>query len=88
VVVFDADGGAASAALDAEIRKASGEAPTIRLEPDFEAAASIASRDDKVLHAWRRFATAPGAEIPPGLAAIVSAAAGLGNQLGEGLPPT
>lgn len=88
VVVFDADRGAASAALDAEIRKATGEAPTIRLQPDFEAAAGITSRNDKVLHAWRRFATAPRAEIPPALAAIVSAAVGLGRQLGEGPPPS
>ena len=88
VVVFDADRGAASAALDAEVRKAAGEAPTIRLEPDFEAAAGIASHDDKVLHAWRRFASAPAAEIPPALATIVSAAVGLGSKLGEGPSPS
>ena len=88
VVVFDADRGAASAELDAEIRNAAGDAPTIRLEPDFEAAAGIASHDDKVLHAWRRFATAPAAEIPPALASIVSAAVGLGNQPGEGPSPS
>jgi predicted ATPase len=88
VVVFDADRGAASAALDAEIRKATGEAPVIRLEPDFEAAAGIAAHDDKVLHAWRRFATAPAAEIPPALVAIVSAAVGLGHQPGERMSPS
>lgn len=41
VIVFDADRGAASAALDAEIRRAAGPAPVIRLAPDFEAAAGI-----------------------------------------------
>jgi predicted ATP-dependent endonuclease of OLD family len=77
VVVFDADRGAASAALDAEIRRAAGPAPVVRLEPDFEAAVGIRSRDDKVLHAWQRFSTAQASEIPPTLAGIVSAVASL-----------
>lgn len=77
VIVFDADRGAASAALDAEIRRAAGPAPVIRLEPDFEAAAGIRSHDDKVLHAWRLFATAAAEQIPPALASIVSATTGL-----------
>ena len=71
VVVFDADRGAASAALDQEIRQAAGPAPAIRLEPDFEGVAGIASHTDKVLHAWRRFASAGPAGVPPALAAIV-----------------
>ena len=76
VIVFDADRGAASAVLDAEIRRSAGPAPIIRLEPDFEAAAGIRSHEEKVLHAWRRFAGADAAAVPPALAAIVRAAAG------------
>lgn len=72
LVVFDADRGAASAALDAEIRRAAGSAPLIRLEPDFEAAAGIGSHDDKVLHAWRRFATAAADAVPVQLRRIVT----------------
>ena len=74
VVVFDADRGAASAALDQEIRQAAGSAPAIRLEPDFEGVAGIASHTDKVLHAWRRFASAGPAGVPPALAGIVRSA--------------
>ncbi|MBI3747309.1 MAG: hypothetical protein HY262_00445 [Chloroflexi bacterium] len=77
VAVFDADRGPASAALDAEIRRAAGSAPTIRLDPDFEAAAGIAAHDDKVLHAWRRFARPSDGPVPPALAEIVQAAIGL-----------
>lgn len=77
VIVFDADRGAASAALDAEIHLSAGKAPVFRLEPDFEAAAGIVSHDDKVLHAWRRFATATAVEVPPALARIVGAVPGL-----------
>lgn len=73
VTVFDADRGAASAALDDEIRRAVGDSPVIRLEPDFEAAARIASHDDKVLHAWQRFALAGAEAVPPALAGIVAA---------------
>ena len=74
VVVFDADRGTASAALDLEIRRSADTAPTIRLEPDFEAAAGIATHQDKVIHAWRRFAGAAAAAVPPALANVVRAA--------------
>ncbi len=74
VVVFDADQGAASLALDAEIRRAAGPASAIRLQPDFEGVAGIASHADKVLHAWRRFATAEPETVPPALAAVVLSA--------------
>jgi len=74
VVVFDADRGSASVALDAEIRRAAGPAPAFRLDPDFEGVAGIASHTDKVLHAWQRFAVAEPNSIPPALAAIVRAA--------------
>ena len=77
VAVFDADRGAASAVLDAEIRRASNGAPIIRLEPDFEAAAGLHSHDDKVLHAWRRFASASAADVPFELGRIVTTAVGL-----------
>lgn len=79
VVVFDADRGPASAALDAEIRRAAGSAPLARLEPDFEAAAGISSHDQKVLHAWRRFTGASPSSVSPALAAIVEATVGLGT---------
>ena len=71
VVVFDADHGAASAELDATIRRSAEGAPTFRLAPDFEAVAGIPSHDDKVLHAWRRFANAVPEAIPAPLAEIV-----------------
>lgn len=74
LVVFDADRGAASAALDNEIRRAAGSAPVIRLEPDFEGVAGIASHTDKVVHAWQRFASAAPADVPPALAAVVRTA--------------
>lgn len=74
VVVFDADRGPASEALDLEIRRSAGPAPTIRLAPDFEAAAGIATHQDKVIHAWRRFSGATAAAVPPALAEIVRAA--------------
>jgi len=71
VTVFDADRGAASAALDGEIRRAAGDAPVVRLSPDFEAAAGLRSHDDKVLNAWRRFGSALAADVPVELARIV-----------------
>ena len=74
VVVFDADRGAASAKLDNEIRTAAGSAPAIRLEPDFEGVAGIASHTDKVLRAWKRFASGQPADVPAALAAIVRTA--------------
>ena len=77
VAVFDADRGPASAALDAEIHRAAGSAPTVRLDPDFEAVAGIRSHQDKVLHAWRRFSDAPPSSVSPILARVVDAAVGL-----------
>ena len=74
VVIFDADRGAASVALDQEIRQAAGSAPAIRLEPDFEGVAGIASHTDKVLHAWRRFASVGPAGVPPALAGAIRSA--------------
>ena len=74
VVVFDADRGAASAALDDEIRRAADPAPAVRLQPDFEGVAGIASHTDKVFHAWRRFNAAKPGSIPPALATVVRAA--------------
>lgn len=77
VVVFDADRGPASAMLDAEIRRAAGGAPTVRFRPDFEAAAGIAAHEQKVFHAWRRFAHAPPEAIPKPLADVVRATVAL-----------
>lgn len=74
LAVFDADRGVASAVLDQEIRRASNGAPVIRLEPDFEAAAGLRSHDDKVLHAWRRFASASATDVPVELGRIVTTA--------------
>jgi predicted ATPase len=71
VVVFDADRGNESAALDEVIRRSAQGAPTLRLEPDFEGAAGIASHEEKVLTAWRRFSNAPPSGIPAPLAEIV-----------------
>lgn len=77
VVVFDADSGAASAHLDAEIRRAAGDAPAIRFVPDFEAAAGLRAHDEKVFHAWRRFAHARPEAIPGPLAELVRATVAL-----------
>jgi predicted ATPase len=77
VVVFDADHGADSAALDAQIRTAAAGAPTVRFVPDFEGAAGIASHDDKVLHAWQRFGGASPEKIPAPLAEVVQVTVGL-----------
>jgi len=77
LVVFDADHGASSAELDAAIRRATGGAPTVRFQPDFEAAAGIRARDDKVLNAWRRFANAAPEAIPKPLAEVVRLTVGL-----------
>lgn len=86
LVVFDADRGAASAALDAEIRRAAGPAPLIRLEPDFEAAAGIGSHQEKVLHAWRRFATATADAVPAQLRRIVATSMKLRVEAGAAAP--
>ena len=80
VVVFDADRGLASAALDNEIRRSAGRAPVIRLVPDFEAVAGIVSHVDKVLHAWQRFAPAGTSDVPGDLASIVHAAVRLAAE--------
>ena len=77
LVVFDADRGPASAALDNEIRRSAGRAPIIRLEPDFEAVAGVALHDNKVLHAWQRFALARTSDVPKALASIVEVAVGI-----------
>lgn len=77
VVMFDADHGPASAVLDTEIRQAAAGAPTIRLEPDFEGAAGISSHDDKVLHAFDRFANAEPEAIPAPFAELVRATVAL-----------
>jgi predicted ATPase len=77
VVVFDGDSGSDSAALDAQIRAAAAGAPTVRFVPDFEGAAGIASHDDKVLHAWQRFAGASPEVIPAPLAEVVQVTVGL-----------
>ena len=77
LVVFDADHGSASGALDAAIRQAAGDAPTVRFEPDFEGAAGILTRDDKVLNAWRRFSAASPEAIPDPLAEVVRLAVAL-----------
>lgn len=82
LVVFDADRGAVSAALDAEIRRAAGSAPLIRLEPDFEAVAGIGSHEEKVLHAWRRFGTATADAVPEQLRRIVTASMRLRVEAG------
>lgn len=71
VVVFDADRGAASIALDSRIRQAAGSASVIRLDPDFEGVAGIGSHSEKVLNAWRRFSAARPEEVPKTLATIV-----------------
>lgn len=71
VVVFDADSGEQAAALDALIAEAAGDAPLVRLVPDFEAVAGLGSHEEKVYRAWRRFSTASADQVPPGLQEIV-----------------
>ena len=74
VTVIDADRGAESAALEVEIRRAAGRAPVVALLPDFEGAAGITARNDKVFQAWKRFASAGPDAIPAALAGIVATA--------------
>lgn len=84
VTVIDADRGADSAALEVEIRRAAGRAPVIALVPDFEGAAGITARNDKVYQAWRRFAPAGPDAIPAALAQVVATAMRLQAQVSAG----
>lgn len=79
VVVFDADRGPASRALDERIRQAAAGAPVVRLDPDFEAVTGLSTHDDKVFQAWRRFAAGEAPRIPAALRRIVEATVALGR---------
>lgn len=77
LVVFDTDRGAPAAALNNAIRAAADGAPVIALDPDFEGVARIRSHDDKVLHAWQRFANADRSALPQRLVDVVEQGVGL-----------
>ncbi|MGI8998643.1 MAG: ATP-dependent nuclease, partial [Candidatus Limnocylindria bacterium] len=64
VIVHDGDSGEGSHRENEIIRQSAGRAPVIVLDPDFEAVAGIRSHEDKVLNAWRLFATMDPASIP------------------------
>ncbi|MEX1172639.1 MAG: TOPRIM nucleotidyl transferase/hydrolase domain-containing protein, partial [Chloroflexota bacterium] len=74
LVVFDADTGATAEAENAAIAMAVGSAPTIRLDPDFEAVAGIRSSKDKVLRPWRRFHDVRPDDVPLQFRRIVETA--------------
>ena len=80
VVVSDADRGPAATLADEAIRDAAGQAPTFRLLPDFEAVAGIASHQDKILHAWKRFAHGRPEQVAHELASVVQAAVLLAGE--------
>ena len=64
MLVYDSDRGRPGAVLNPVIAAAVGSTPQFILEPDFEGAAGIRGRKDKVLRAWIRFAHASPDEIP------------------------
>ena len=74
MIVFDSDRGAPGEQLNDGIRAVAAGAPVVALDPDFEAAAGIASHDDKVLHAWQRFAAADRSAVPGALTEVVERA--------------
>lgn len=73
VVVYDSDRDAADSVVERRIRAAAGQAPVVRLVPDFEAAAGLRSHEDKVFQAWRRFARNGRRPVPAQLARVVEA---------------
>jgi energy-coupling factor transporter ATP-binding protein EcfA2 len=82
MLVYDSDRGHPAAEMNKGIDAAVGATPRVRLEPDFEGAAGIHHHDDKVLHAWRRFAHATPDQIPPVFHHIVEVA----GRLAHGQP--
>lgn len=79
VVVFDSDRGRPGQRENAFIRKSIGKAPIFVLDPDFEGVAGIHDRDDKVLHAWRRFSNIAPERIPAVLVELVESTVALAN---------
>lgn len=77
MIVFDSDRGGPGEQLKDGIAVVAAGAPAIAMDPDFEAVAGIASHDDKVLHAWQRFAAADRAAVPGLLTEVVRQAVGL-----------
>jgi hypothetical protein len=74
LVVHDSDRGRPGEAENKVIAQAIGPTNRIMLDPDFEGAAGIHGHDDKVLHAWRRFANAPRDRIPAVFQQVVETA--------------
>lgn len=77
VIVHDSDRGGPGERENAYIRRNAGRAPIFVLEPDFERAAGIRSRDHKVFNAWRRFSKMPEERIPRVFREIVESTARL-----------
>ena len=73
VVVYDGDRDPVDSVTERRIRAAAGNAPVVRLVPDFEAAAGLRSHADKVFQAWRRFSRTGRRPVPAQLARIVEA---------------
>jgi hypothetical protein len=80
MLVYDSDRGRPGAEENPVIARAVGSTPQIRLDPDFEGAAGIHSHDDKVLHAWARFAHMPPERIPAVFHQIVNTAVRLARR--------
>jgi predicted ATPase len=81
LLVYDSDRGRPGAGLNRSIARAIGTTPQIWLEPDFEGAAGIRGRRDKVFRAWLRFAHASPDQIPPIFHRIVDTAVRLARRL-------
>lgn len=64
VIVHDGDRSEGNRRENEIIRQSAGRAPVIVLDPDFEGVAGIRSHEDKVLNAWRLFATMDPHSIP------------------------
>jgi predicted ATP-dependent endonuclease of OLD family len=80
LIVHDSDRGRPGAAENAKIAAAIGRTPRIQLDPDFEGAAGIHRRKDKVLRAYLRFANAPVERIPAPFQRIVRTAVRLAKR--------
>jgi predicted ATP-dependent endonuclease of OLD family len=83
VIIHDSDRGHPGAAENAVIRRNAGDAPVIELDPDFEGVAGIHSHEDKVLHAWRRFAGAAPERIPEPFQRIVNTTVRLAREASQ-----
>jgi hypothetical protein len=80
LLVYDSDRGRPGAGLNRAIQLATQGTPKVWLDPDFEGAAGIHHRHDKVFHAYLRFARSAPEDIPPIFHRIVATAVRLARR--------